>query len=84
MGAGIEADPSLKGIGQRLGGMRLERHRGGAESAKPTLGYLASYARIAIHPGEFSPATAKMAQRTRNKIALVLAAGLRVFPEIIL
>jgi hypothetical protein len=35
--------------------MRLERHRGSAESANPTLGYLASYARIAIHTGEFSP-----------------------------
>jgi hypothetical protein len=35
--------------------MRPERHRGGAESANPSLSYLASYARIAIHIGEFSP-----------------------------
>jgi DNA-binding Lrp family transcriptional regulator len=64
--------------------MRLERHRGGAENANPTLGYLASYARIAIHTGEFSPPMRKMTQRTRNKIALAPAAALRLFPEIIL
>jgi hypothetical protein len=64
--------------------MRPERHRGGAENANPSLGYLASYARIAIHTGEFSPPIGKMTQRTRNKIALVPAAALRLFPEIIL
>jgi hypothetical protein len=64
--------------------MRLERHRGSAESANPTLGYLASYARIAIHTGEFSPPMRKMTQRTRNKIALVPAAALRLFLEITL
>jgi hypothetical protein len=64
--------------------MRLEGHRGGAENANPTLGYLASYARIAIHTGEFSPPMGKMTQRTRNKIALAPAAALRLFPEIIL
>jgi hypothetical protein len=63
--------------------MRLEGHRGGAENANPTLGYLASYARIAIHTGEFSPPMGKMTRRTRNKIALVPAAALRLFPEII-
>src|SRR5258707_7580526 len=74
---------SLREFGQRLGGMRSERHRGGAESANPSLGYLASYARIAIHTGEFSPPTGKLTHRTRNKVALVPAAALRLFPEII-
>jgi hypothetical protein len=62
--------------------MRPERHRGGAESAHPSLGYLASYARIAIHTGEFSPPLGQMTQRTRNKIALIPAAALRLFPVI--
>src|SRR5258707_4617173 len=80
---------SLREFGQRLGGMRSERHRGGAESANPSLGYLASYARIAIHTGGFSPPMGnppmgKMTRRTRNKIALVPAAALRLVPEIIL
>jgi hypothetical protein len=64
--------------------MRSERHRGGAESANPSLGYLASYARIAIHPGGFSPLMGKMTRRTRNKIALVPVSALRLCPEIIL
>src|SRR5947207_13688063 len=84
MGAGIEADPSLREFGQRKGGRRSERHRCGAESANPSLGYLASYARIAIHTGEFSPPIGKMTRRTRNKIALVPAAALRLFPIILL
>jgi hypothetical protein len=46
-----------------------ERHRGGAESVKSKIRYLASYARIAIHIREFSSQVEKMAQRTRNKIA---------------
>jgi hypothetical protein len=37
--------------------------------SNPSLGYLASYARIAIHIREFSAQARKMAQRTRNKIA---------------
>jgi hypothetical protein len=37
--------------------------------SNPSLGHLASYARIAIHLGEFSPQRSKMAQCTRNKIA---------------
>ena len=59
--------------------MRSERHRGGAESAKSKIRYLASYARIAIHIREFSPQVGKMTQRTRNKIALLLAAALKLF-----
>src|SRR5258707_7728579 len=64
--------------------MRAERPRGGAESSNPTLGYLASYARIAIDTGKFSPPMGKLTQRTRNKIALIAVAALRLFPEIIL
>jgi DNA-binding Lrp family transcriptional regulator len=60
--------------------MRLERHRGGAESAKSKSKISASYARIAIHIREFSPQVGKMTQRTRNKIALVPPAALRLFP----
>jgi len=60
--------------------MRLERHRGGAESVKSKIRHLASYARIAIHIGEFSRRLGKMAQRTRNKIASTASAALRVFP----
>src|SRR5258706_12061303 len=75
---------SLREFGQRLGGMRSERHRGGAESAKPSLGYLASYARIAIHTGGFSSPMGKMTRRTRNKIALVPVSALRLCAEIIL
>jgi hypothetical protein len=37
--------------------------------SNPSLGHLASYARIAIHISEFSPLPPKMARRTRNKIA---------------
>jgi hypothetical protein len=47
-----------------------------------SLGHLASYARIAIHIGEFSPEVEKMAQRTRNKIAQSAPAALRVLPVI--
>jgi hypothetical protein len=39
--------------------MRPDRHRGGAESVKSKIGHLASYARIAIHIGEFSPSFPK-------------------------
>jgi hypothetical protein len=35
--------------------MRPGRLRDGAESVKSKIGYLASYARIAIHIGKFSP-----------------------------
>jgi hypothetical protein len=62
--------------------MRLERHRGGAESAKSKSKISASYARIAIHIREFSPQVGKMTQRTRNKIALVPPAALRLFPTL--
>jgi DNA-binding Lrp family transcriptional regulator len=46
--------------------------------SNPSLGHLASYARFAIHHGEFSPHTAEMAQCTRNKIARSTHAALRV------
>jgi DNA-binding Lrp family transcriptional regulator len=46
--------------------------------SNPSLRYLASYARIAIHLGKFSPQQRKMAQCTRNKIAQCLPAGLRL------
>jgi hypothetical protein len=35
--------------------MRPEKHRDGAESVESKIGHLASYARIAIHIGVFSP-----------------------------
>jgi hypothetical protein len=47
--------PLLREFGQRLSEKRAERPRGGAESVKSKIGYLASYARIAIHIGDFSP-----------------------------
>jgi hypothetical protein len=47
----------------------------------PSLGYLASYARIAIHHGKFSPEPYEMAQCTRNKIAQGAPAGLRLLPN---
>jgi hypothetical protein len=72
----------LREFGQRLSGMRPERHRGGTESVKSKIGYLASYARIAIHIGKFSPLFPKMARRTRNKIAQTPPAGLRLLPVI--
>jgi hypothetical protein len=69
MGAGIGQITLFREFGQHLSKTRLERHRDGAESVESKIGYLASYARIAIHIGEFSPLERKMAQRTRNKIA---------------
>jgi hypothetical protein len=39
------------------------------KASNPSLRHLASYARIAIHIGEFSPEPGEMAHRTRNKIA---------------
>jgi hypothetical protein len=54
MGAGMAANPSREDFGQRLCGMRPERHRDGAESVESKIGHLASYARIAIHIGVFS------------------------------
>jgi DNA-binding Lrp family transcriptional regulator len=50
--------------------------------SNPSLGYLASYARIAIHIRDFSLRWRKLAQRTRNKIAQSAAAGLRLLPII--
>jgi hypothetical protein len=47
----------------------------------PSLGHLASYARIAIHHGKFSPEPGKMAQCTRNKIAQGTPARLRLLPN---
>src|SRR5258706_13422651 len=64
--------------------MRLERHRGAAESAKSKSKISASYARIAIHISEFSPQVKKMTRRTRNKIAQIPPATLRPFPIILL
>jgi hypothetical protein len=49
--------------------------------SNPSLGYLASYARIAIHIGEFSPQVREMAHRTRNKIAQAMPAALRLLPN---
>jgi DNA-binding Lrp family transcriptional regulator len=48
--------------------------------SNPSLGHLASYARIAIHLGEFSNQVAEMAHCTRNKIARHAQAALRVLP----
>jgi hypothetical protein len=48
------AGPSLKGIWSALMRKAPGKHRGGAESVKSKIGHLASYARIAIHIGEFS------------------------------
>jgi DNA-binding Lrp family transcriptional regulator len=48
--------------------------------SNPSLGYLASHARIAIHIREFSPQVVQMWHRTRNKIAQVAAAALRQLP----
>jgi hypothetical protein len=50
--------------------------------SNPSLWYLASHARIAIHLGNFSPQLAEMAQCTRNKIAQVGLAALRELPVI--
>jgi hypothetical protein len=55
MGAGMGQIPLLREFGQRFCEKRMEWHPGGAESVKSKIGYLASYARIAIHIGEFSP-----------------------------
>jgi hypothetical protein len=41
--------------------------------SNPSLGHLASYARIAIRLGETSVGVTQMAQRTRNKIARAAA-----------
>jgi hypothetical protein len=45
----------FRDFGRRLYGMRPERHRDGTESVESKIGHLASYARIAIHIGVFSP-----------------------------
>jgi hypothetical protein len=58
MGAGIRQIPLLREFGQRVSETRAERHPGGAESVKSKIGYLASYARIAIHVSDFSPSDA--------------------------
>jgi hypothetical protein len=60
----------------------VERARKGIATAQkvsnPSLGHLASYARIAIHLSKFSPQLIKMAQCTRNKIAQCAPAALRL------
>jgi hypothetical protein len=60
----------------------VERARYGIATAlkmsNPSLRHLASYARIAIHLGKFSPQQRKMAQCTRNKIAQCGPAALRL------
>jgi hypothetical protein len=56
---------------------------GGAAAPKvsnPSLGHLASYARIAIHLGEISFTFWIMDRRSRNKIAQNSQAGLRLLP----
>jgi hypothetical protein len=60
----------------------VERARYGIATAlkmsNPSLRYLASYARIAIHLGKFSPQQLEMAQCTRNKIAQCVPVALRL------
>jgi DNA-binding Lrp family transcriptional regulator len=50
------------------------------KSVAPTLGYLASYARFAIHISKFSPELEEFVQCTRNKIAQEGSVALRVLP----
>ena len=50
--------------------------------SNPSLGHLGSYARFANQISEFSPGPTYFAQCTRNKIALVPAAALRLFPSL--
>jgi hypothetical protein len=69
IGAGIGQIPLLREFGQRVSGMRPQKASRRRGKCHPSLGYLASYARIAIHISEFSSEVGKMAQRTRNKIA---------------
>jgi hypothetical protein len=55
MGAGIGVVPLLREIQSVLGEKRPEGIAPALKVSNPSLGYLASYARIAIHIGEFSP-----------------------------
>jgi hypothetical protein len=65
----------------------VERARYGIATAlkmsNPSLRHLASYARIAIHLGKFSPQQRKIAQCTRNKIAQCVPAALRLLPNLL-
>src|SRR6267142_6681655 len=84
IGAGMEADRSLEGIWSALrrnAPGKASRRSRKCQSKSRISGKLCKncnpYRRI-------FPAMRKMTQRTRNKIALVPAAALRLFPEIIL
>jgi hypothetical protein len=74
---------SVREFGRGLGEKRPEGIAPALKVSNPSLGYLASYARIAIHIGDFSPQTRKMAHRTRNKIAQAGVAALRELPAIV-
>jgi hypothetical protein len=50
--------------------------------SNPSLRYLASHARIAIHIGGFSLPLGQLSQRTRNKIAQAGSAALRELPVV--
>ncbi|TMJ57073.1 MAG: hypothetical protein E6G85_00025 [Alphaproteobacteria bacterium] len=65
-----------------MSGKRPEGIAVAPKVSNPSLWYLASHARIAIHLGSFSPQLAEMAQRTRNKIAQAGPAALRELPVI--
>src|SRR4051812_23226707 len=59
-----------------------QRHRYGVKSANSNLGYLASYARFAIHISKFSTKVEYLTRRTRNKIAQPAEAALRVLRSV--
>jgi hypothetical protein len=54
IGAGIGEVPLLREFGLGLGEKRSEGIAPALKVSNPSLGYLASYARIAIHIGDFS------------------------------
>src|ERR1700738_1524171 len=83
MGAGIGVVPLLREIQSVLGEKRPEGIAPALKVSNPSLGYLASHARIAIHISDFSPHWRKMAHRTRNKIAQAAVAALRELPTIV-
>jgi hypothetical protein len=59
MGAGIAASPSLKGFGSAYAKCTGKGIAGGAEIVESKIGHLTSYARNAIHIGEFSSSIRK-------------------------
>src|SRR5438876_10724726 len=81
MGAAMVRSLSLfREIFQCGGGKCPQSCRCGMKRVAPTLGYLASYARFAIHLGRFSPELEQIVRCTRNKIAQDGAAALRLLP----